>query len=331
MMDIQKRFDRILAIFFLLQSKPVVKAQELADRFDVSLRTIYRDIKSLEEAGVPVSGEPGIGYSLMRGYKIPPTLFTQEEALSFAAAEKLMEKYFDKGLQQHFSAALAKMKAILRPGDKENLALLGNQVSLRPLSVHIFNQNTPTALSTILDSITFQKQVIIEYKKPRSAAGEIRTIEPIGVFQDYGFWYVIAYCLTRKDTRQFRLDRIYNIRQREERFTLRHQNLEYYLNRLRPSATHEIVLAVEQEHATYLHWERQRMGFTEEYTDGTYVIMHFHYHNIEQHFARWILQYSDFVHILTPPTLQSAVYTILNTALRYCNTASPVTLREQQE
>ncbi len=315
-MDIRKRFERILAIFFQLQSRPVVKAQELADRFDVSLRTIYRDIKSLEEAGVPVSGEAGIGYSLMRGYKIPPTLFTQEEALSFAAAEKLMEQYFDKGLRQHFKAALDKMKAILRPTDKENLALLGDQVSMKPLSVHIFNQNAPTALATILDSITFQKQVVIEYKKRGAADSEARIIEPIGVFQDYNFWYIVAYCLTRKAVRQFRLDRIYHIRQKDERFTLRHQRLEYYLDKLKPPETQAIVIAVKKTDAAYLHWERQRMGFQKEYPEGDYMIMHFQYHNMEQHFARWLLQYADMVRILAPQQLQSAVQHILDTAFR---------------
>jgi len=91
--DIKKRFDRIVEILIQLQSKRVVKAQELADRFDVSLRTIYRDIKSLEQAGVPLIGEAGMGYSIMDGYRLPPVSFSKEEALCFVATEKLAEKY----------------------------------------------------------------------------------------------------------------------------------------------------------------------------------------------------------------------------------------------
>ncbi len=85
-----KKFDRVVAILTQLQSKRIVKAQELADRFGVSLRTIYRDIKTLESSGVPISSEAGVGYSIMEGYKLPPVMFTREEAVSFVAAEKLM-------------------------------------------------------------------------------------------------------------------------------------------------------------------------------------------------------------------------------------------------
>ena len=87
--DTVKRFDRIVAILVKLQSKRIVKAQELADKFDVSLRTIYRDVRTLEAAGIPIVSEAGVGYSIMEGYRLPPVMFTKEEASSFVAAESL--------------------------------------------------------------------------------------------------------------------------------------------------------------------------------------------------------------------------------------------------
>jgi biotin operon repressor len=81
-----KRFDRIVAILIQLQSKKIVKAQELADRFEVSLRTIYRDIRTLEASGVPIYSEAAVGYALMEGYRLPPVMFTREEVSSFIAA-----------------------------------------------------------------------------------------------------------------------------------------------------------------------------------------------------------------------------------------------------
>ncbi len=90
--DILNRFDRILAIWIQLQANRIVKAQDLSQKFGVSLRTIYRDIRSLEAAGIPIIGEAGIGYSIMEGYRLPPVMFTREEASSFIAAEKLMER-----------------------------------------------------------------------------------------------------------------------------------------------------------------------------------------------------------------------------------------------
>ena len=92
-LDTVKRFDRIVAILIQLQSKRIVKAQELADRFEVSLRTIYRDIRTLEASGVPIISEAGVGYSIMEGYRLPPVMFTREEVGSFVAAEKLMQKF----------------------------------------------------------------------------------------------------------------------------------------------------------------------------------------------------------------------------------------------
>jgi predicted DNA-binding transcriptional regulator YafY len=116
--DIVKRFDRIMAIFIHLQSRRTVRAQDLADRFEVSLRTIYRDIKSLEQAGIPIYSEAGTGYELMEGYKLPPVMFSQEEALSFIAAEKLMDRFIDEGLKQNFLSATYKIKSVLRMSEK---------------------------------------------------------------------------------------------------------------------------------------------------------------------------------------------------------------------
>ena len=74
------RIDRLAAILIQLQSRPLVKAQDIAEKFSISLRTVYRDVKALEEAGVPVIGEAGTGYRLMEGYKLPPVMFNMDEA-----------------------------------------------------------------------------------------------------------------------------------------------------------------------------------------------------------------------------------------------------------
>ena len=84
------RIDRLAAILIQLQSKRLVKAQEIADKFDISLRTVYRDVKALEEGGVPVIGEAGSGYTLMEGYRLPPVMFSQEEATALLTASKLI-------------------------------------------------------------------------------------------------------------------------------------------------------------------------------------------------------------------------------------------------
>src|SRR5690606_32155840 len=101
-----KKFDRTVAILIQLQSKKTVKAQDLADRFGVSIRTIYRDIRTLESSGVPIYSEAGVGYSLVDGYRLPPVMFSKEEAVSFITAEKLMQHFTDNNLKKHFQSAL---------------------------------------------------------------------------------------------------------------------------------------------------------------------------------------------------------------------------------
>src|SRR6476660_10142584 len=103
------RIDRVTAILIQLQSKKIVKAQDIAERFNISLRTVYRDIKTLEESGVPVIGEAGIGYSIMDGYRLPPVMFTKEEATAFLTAEKLIEKLTDPSSDENYKSAMFKI------------------------------------------------------------------------------------------------------------------------------------------------------------------------------------------------------------------------------
>ena len=108
------RIDRLAAILIQLQSRPLLKAQDIADKFSISLRTVYRDVKALEEAGVPVIGEAGSGYRLMEGYKLPPVMFSQEEATALLTASKLVASKTDAGIRRHYTTALDKIRAILR-------------------------------------------------------------------------------------------------------------------------------------------------------------------------------------------------------------------------
>ncbi len=97
------RIDRLHAILTHLQSKKRVTAQELADRFNISLRTVYRDVKALDESGVPVIGEAGSGYSIMEGYRLPPVMFTQEEAAALIMGAKLAERMTDASVKKNTS------------------------------------------------------------------------------------------------------------------------------------------------------------------------------------------------------------------------------------
>src|SRR5580698_7460080 len=107
------RIDRLAAILIQLQSKRVVKSHDIAERFAISLRTVYRDIRTLEEGGIPIIGEAGVGYSIMDGYRLPPIMFTKEEATAFLTAEKLIEKLTDPYTEESYKSAMYKVKAVL--------------------------------------------------------------------------------------------------------------------------------------------------------------------------------------------------------------------------
>lgn len=317
-MDIQKRFDRILGIYMQLQGKPLVKAQELAERYGVSLRTIYRDMQSLQAAGVPIYGEAGVGYALLQGYRLPATSFSKEEALSFAAAEKLMASYVDKELYQHFSTALLKMKGGLRSLEKEQVAAVEEKVYLTAKQGG-FNQKVPAALSILMQSMADRVQVRMAYQKASAMEVETRSVEPIGLFHENSFWYIMAYCLLRKDYRQFRLDRIQHIELLPaERFTKQHAELGYYLAQ-KDVATprQEVVIQVSKKFAAYLEWERGYHGFVSERVEEDFVEMTFHCREGTSWFARWVLMFGDEANIISPVSLREEVRSLLQKQLAH--------------
>lgn len=306
-----KRFDRIVAILIQLQSKKIVKAQEMAERFDVSLRTIYRDIRTLEASGVPIYSEAGVGYALVDGYRLPPVMFTREEAGSFIAAEKLMQKFTDATLGNHYASAMFKLKAVLRSTDKDWVSTIESKVVMQP-SPQLFNDKVPNALAFLFESIAEQKQVTLFYQAFDAEGITERTIEPVGLFHDHNFWYVFGYCHLRKDYRQFRTDRIQEIRKTEVPFSLEHQPLETYLQKEKKAApTTEVQILVDKKIAKYLAEERKYHGFVSERNVGNQIEMTFMSQNLEDGFARWYLMFGDYCHIITPERLRERVLELL--------------------
>ncbi|MGV3761144.1 helix-turn-helix transcriptional regulator [Parapedobacter sp.] len=306
--DTTKRFDRIVSIYIQLQSKRVVKAQELADRFGVSLRTIYRDIRSLEQAGVPIFGEAGAGYSIVEGYRLPPVLFTHEEAMSFVGAQKLMGKFMDRRLQEHYDTALYKIKAVLRMTEKDSLSAIESKIVMAKPGYDVFNNNVPHALSNLIESIAQRRQVFLSYKGVNDDKPKQRTIEPVGLFHEMNFWYVYAYCHARKDYRQFRADRIMQLQVLEKPFEREHPSLGEFMEkreRTRNDAPKKTVrIRVENRFAAYMKWDRRFWGFVSERDCGTYTDMVFETQDFQEGFPRWLLMYGDGVQVLEPETVR---------------------------
>jgi predicted DNA-binding transcriptional regulator YafY len=128
------RLSRLMAILTQLQSKRLLTATEIVKKFKVSIRTVYRDIKALEQAGVPVLTEEGKGYTIMDGYRLPPVMFTEREANAFVTAEKLVLLNSDSSLTQDYKEGVAKIKSVLRANARDKALSREALVARRGLS-----------------------------------------------------------------------------------------------------------------------------------------------------------------------------------------------------
>ncbi|WP_428230949.1 helix-turn-helix transcriptional regulator [Flavobacterium sp.] len=298
-----KRFDRIVAILIQLQSKKIVKAQELADRFEVSLRTIYRDIRTLEASGVPIYSEAGVGYALMEGYRLPPVMFTREEVGSFIAAEKLMQKFTDPSLGSHYATAMYKLKSVLKSTDKDWLSNIESRVVMQT-SGPLFHDKSPNTLALLFGSIAEKKQIVLCYKTLEAEEASYRNIEPVGVFHDNNNWYFLGYCHLRKDYRQFRTDRIHGIQKTECDFTIEHDSLETYLNKTETIPTTKVRILVSKKIINYLRYEQKYHGYVSEREVEDQIEMTFMSRDIQEGFPRWFLMFGDYASILEPEKLK---------------------------
>lgn len=311
-MEQLNRFDRILAILIQLQSKKTVKAQELASRFEVSLRTIYRDVRSLTAAGIPIIGEAGLGYELVEGYKIPPMMFTKAEITSFVAAEKLVFKFIDKEMKDHFSSAIYKLKAIIRSSDKDWMETIDKHVVMKSISHNQLSSALPNTLTTLFQCIAQKNVLEISYQATYQQEPSVRDIEPIGVFHESNYWYIYAFCLVRNDYRQFRTDRISNIRILDQLQFKQHPDLEQYLAEREKEANFtRVVLHIDPQFAHYLHWERKYFGFKKESLNDGMVEMVFDVKNADMGFARWYMMFGDRADIISPKSLKDTVRSLL--------------------
>jgi predicted DNA-binding transcriptional regulator YafY len=299
------RIDRVSAILIQLQSRKVVKAQHIADRFNVSLRTVYRDIKSLEEAGIPLAGEAGIGYSIMDGYRLPPVMFTREEAIAFLTAEKLVEKMTDETNGRNYKSAMYKIRAVLRSAEKDLLEQIDNQIEVIKVNKHSTLEGNYT--ESILKAIAEKKVVSIDYFSYYRRESNKRLVEPVGIFHLDHYWHLIGYCMLRNDYRDFRFDRISNLKITGEGQRREHLPLKNYIEkRFSGRELHPVTIAIDEEACPYVGEQKYYMGYVSETRKGNEIEMNFMSASLEG-FARWFIVIADRARIVEPEILRDKV------------------------
>ena len=202
------RVDRLFGIVTLLQSRKFVSAERISEKFEISVRTVYRDIKAIGEAGIPVSFEPNKGYFIIPGYFTPPVSFTLEEANALLLSQSLIGGFGDRSVQATFDSAITKIRSVLKQVDKEKVAILDESIKLQLPEKLTFEFEY---LAQIQHAITEQTQIKITYQSLKDERLE-RTIEPIGLVFYAFSWHLIGFCQLRKDYRDFKVSRIEALR-----------------------------------------------------------------------------------------------------------------------
>ncbi|MCK5442903.1 MAG: YafY family transcriptional regulator [Maribacter sp.] len=219
------QLPRLIHILTLLKSRRVLTATELSNKFNVSVRTVYRDIQKLVEAGVPVITLEGRGYTLMDGYTVAPVQFTEKQANALITAQHLVNKSNDSSFASDFEEALTKIKSVFRSSVLEKSELLNNQIHVFDNSYENISSN---ALSEIQLAITNFNYVEINYRKADDPNISFRKIEPCAIFSTQHKWILLAWCHLRTEYRAFRIDRIQHFKILKENFEDRKFNIQDY-------------------------------------------------------------------------------------------------------
>lgn len=216
------RTDRLVAIVLFLQGRRLVRAADLAGRFEISERTVYRDIAALGEAGVPIAGEAGVGYSLMKGYHLPPVMFTGDEASALFVGGEMVRQFTDASLHAPTNSALEKLRAVLPPDRQDYVDRLARQtVIAAPAAGSGPDPAAPPWLLTVQQGVAQRRVLRMTYHGRDRDEDTCRDAEPLGIVFYSGAWSMVAWCRLRRDIWHFRIDRIRRLELLAERFSPR--------------------------------------------------------------------------------------------------------------
>lgn len=219
-----QRIERLLKITHLLSSKKVTTARQLAASLCVSERTIYRDIQTLTLSNVPILGEPGLGYQLMKGYQVPPIMFNQQELSALLLGARFIEASADSGLVKAASEAIKKIGKVIPDHLQKEL----KRNELFALDFRITTQERKN-MQLVRESI-YQRKYIKLYYTDEKQCGTERLIRPLGLFYWGKIWTMVAWCELREDFRQFRVDRIQKVKALSQRYEEeKEKSLTHYL------------------------------------------------------------------------------------------------------
>lgn len=197
-----RRADRLFQIVQYLRGGRLVTAAMLAERLEVSERTIYRDIADLQSTGVPIDGEAGIGYIMRSGFDLPPLMFTRDEIVALVTGARMVKAWGGTSMIAAAEEALVKIEAVLP--EKERVRVAGTSVFAPQMGLA---DETRELVDLCEAAVEARDMLSFDYRDLKDAKTN-RRVQPLGLWFWGKVWTLVAWCELRNDFRMFRLDRI---------------------------------------------------------------------------------------------------------------------------
>jgi predicted DNA-binding transcriptional regulator YafY len=211
------RIDRLFAMVTFLQGRKYTRLEQLSERYRISERTVFRDLKALDESGIPIGFEANKGYYIVDGFFTPPIAFTREEANALVLSQKVFNGFSDAGQQTNFQSAIQKVRAAFKQSELEKIDAFDAKIKFQLPERH---SQATDFMPLIQESICDEKQLELSYINAKEEVST-RIIEPIGLVFYAFSWHVIAYCHLKKDYRDFKLSRIQSLRLLSSEFAIK--------------------------------------------------------------------------------------------------------------
>ncbi len=308
---------RLLSLILLMQTRPTWKACELARELGVSERTVHRYMSMLDEMGVPIYSERGPygGFSLVRGYKLPPLIFSAEEATVLYMGANLVREVWGRAYGDAVTAVTAKLDNVLPDDLRQQVEQARRSLLVGDMTARDYRP-WEEALHTLRQCVVGRRRVRLTYRAPGREVETHRVIDPYALSFQWGLWYLVGFCHLRQEKRTFRVDRIEDAHALDSRFEMPSDFAvqDYLAQSLWEDPPYKVTVELQRRVVTIVrdlhgHWMELELQ-----PDGS-ALARFAVHNLEWT-TGWVLSLGSAARAVDPPELAERVIDAARGALR---------------
>jgi predicted DNA-binding transcriptional regulator YafY len=291
------RIDRLFGITTRLQARGHLRAGDLANIFEVSTRTIYRDMAALSESGVPIVSLPGRGYSLVDGYFLAPLILSTREATALLLGARLLAGQASAETARAAEEAVTKLLAVISEDSRRELRELDDILDVAPSpKLRVRLDLGDLQVRALWQAILERRVTTLRYFGRNRGQQTVRQIEPLRLGYVNGAWYLTAYCRVRQEERAFRLDRIESLQVEAARFPPR----PAVPRPERPAI--DVLVRFRGDMSRWVR-ERQHWSFVAEEGTSDEVLARYRLRDLDE-IAPWLLGWGTAAEVIAPPELR---------------------------